>query len=160
MRSKLKPSKKTTRKASPKEFEDKVETEGKISHLDKTMSSLNKNMHISNLSNTRNAVDPGQSSKLRGDSNISMLPNINIPGRDSSREYALSPSQMHVNRQKQSALAKQTSRGALSIMNVTFNDETIKNSRFSKGKAGDVKEKQPFGATAFHIASKKRIKRI
>ena len=96
MRSKLKPSKKTTRKASPQQFEDKVETEGKISHLDKTMSSIAKGMRNSNLSNTRNAVDPGQSSKNRGESNISMLPNINIPGRDSGREYALSPSVMHV----------------------------------------------------------------
>lgn len=124
------------------------------------MSSIAKGMRNSNLSNTRNAVDQGQSSKLRGESNISMLPNINIPGRDSGRDYALSPSVMHVQRHKQSALAKQESRGALTIMNVTFNDETIKKSRFNRGKAGDVKEKQPFGATAFHIASKKRIKRI
>ena len=61
LRSKLKPRKKSTRKANGLPLlEDKVETEGKNSHMEKTMSSIGKNIRISNLSKTRNA-DPGQS---------------------------------------------------------------------------------------------------
>lgn len=67
---------------------------------------------------------------------------------------------MQTKRNKKSVLVKDSSRGALTIMNVTFNDETaVKQTRFGRTKGG-TGAKKPYGTNAFHLSSKKRFERI
>lgn len=136
MRSKLKPGKKSIKKKAQdaSNIEDKVETEGKMSPLNKTMSSFGKNLRSSNLSKSR-ALDAEQSSKPRLDSNASMLPSINVPGvREIYFEMGNSPSALHNQRLKQSSLVHEPSKGALSIMNVTFNEGALLKQRIDNSK--------------------------
>ena len=59
LRSKLKPKKNQKARKTLSPLEDKVETEGKHSNLDKTMSSIGKQMRLSNLSKTPRVADNG-----------------------------------------------------------------------------------------------------
>ena len=112
MRSKLKARKGKHQKLQ--QIEDKVDTEGKNSIMEKSASSLSKHMRLS----------PTKRSQL--DSNVSLLPLMNGSKRDpivGRTSVANSPSEMNINRLKHSAMLKDSSNVALSIMNMTFNEE-------------------------------------
>lgn len=105
----------------------------------------------------------------RIESNISHLPQMNLKASDDetpkgmiSPEVAVSPSAMHVQRIKESALIKDSNRGALTIMNVTFNEDSLHtkgNVREQLYRSPAVKRK-PYGTSAFHQTSKRRLERI
>ena len=134
LRSKLKPK----RGKRQHQIEDVVETEGHASGLDKTMSSISKHVRANSK-----AAHFGEQPHMIQESSVSIRPSLKTPlplGVDNTPKGSLkhhdnSFSVMQLKRQKQSALVKEASRGALTIMNVTFNDQSP---RHGKSKERDV----------------------